>query len=235
MAKKKKSTSDNASSRIFFFGVVGLSIICFIGIILLNNIQKTNASNAASAAFDYQSQPYLGQKNAPVKIVEFGDYKCPICKNFNDRVFPSIDNDLIKTGKVDYYFMNDPFIFTDSTRAALFAETVYHELGNNAFWKFHDKLYSKQPEESKYEKIDLYSTSFLEKALSEVVSKKDTEKVSLAFKTKKYESALDKDTSYVKQLGITGTPTFFVNGKQFNGNTYQDLIDMVNKSVKNNN
>lgn len=235
MAKKKKSTSNNSSSRLFFFGVVGLAIICFIALILLSNFQKTDASNASAASFDYQNQPYLGQKNAPVKIVEFGDYKCPICKNFNDNIFPGIDKDLIKTGKATYYFMNDPFIYTDSTRAALFAETVYHELGNNAFWKFHEQLYSKQPADSKYEKIDLYSTSFLEKTLNEVVSQKDTEKVAQAFNTKKYESALEKDTSYVKQLGITGTPTFFINGKLFKGSTYQDLIDMVNNAAKKNN
>lgn len=229
MATKKKSKS-NKSSRMFFFGVVGLAIFCFIGIMLLSNNQKTSDSNASAATFDYQHQPYLGKKNAPIKMVEFGDYKCPICKNFNDTVFPAIDKDLIKTGKVQYYFMNDPFIYTDSTRAALFAETVFQELGNDAFWKFHDQLYSEQPADSKYEKIDLYSTSFLEKTLSKVVSQTDSEKVAEAFKTKKYQSALDKDTSYVNQLGISGTPTFFVNGQQFNGNSYQELFDMVNKA-----
>ncbi|MBT2655994.1 thioredoxin domain-containing protein [Bacillus sp. ISL-18] len=234
MATKKKSKSKNSSSRMFFFGVVGLAIICFIGIMLLSNIQKTDVSNTSAATFDYQHQPYLGQKNAPVKMVEFGDYKCPICKNFNDTVFPAIDKELIQTGKVQFYFMNDPFIYTDSTRAALFAETVFQELGNDAFWKFHDQLYSEQPSDSKYEKIDLYSTSFLEKTLSKVVSQTDSEKVAKAFKIKKYQSTLDKDTSYVNQLGISGTPTFFVNGQQFNGNSYQDLIDMVNKAATEN-
>jgi hypothetical protein len=62
--------------------------------------------------------------------------------------------------------MNDPFIYIDSTRAALFAKIVYRELGNEAFWKFHDQLYSEQPADSKYEKIDLYSTSFLETTLN---------------------------------------------------------------------
>jgi protein-disulfide isomerase len=231
MAKKKKSTTSNSSARLFFFCVVGLTIICFIAIIMLSNFGKTNASNASAASFDYQNQPYLGQKNAPVKMVEFGDYKCPICKNFNNTVFPAIDKDLIKTGKVTYYFLNYPFIYTDSTRAALFAETIFHELGNRAFWKFHDQLYSEQPAASKYEKIDLYSTSFLEETLNKVASQTDSEKVAQAFKTKKYESALDKDTSYVNQLGITGTPTFFVNGKLFKGNTYKELIDMVNQAA----
>lgn len=225
MAKKKKTTS----SRMFFFGVIGLAIIGIAALMMLGSLPKTSAS---TASFDYQNQPYLGQKNAPVKIVEFGDYKCPICKNFNDHVFPALYQDLVKTGKADFYFMNDPFIYTDSTRAALFAVTVYHELGNNAFWKFHDALYSKQPADSKYEQIDLYSAGFLENVLKKVVSQADADKVALAFNTKKYVKALETDTTYVKQLGITGTPTFFINGKEFNGNSYQDLIDMVNSAAK---
>ncbi|WHY93093.1 thioredoxin domain-containing protein [Neobacillus cucumis] len=226
MGKNKKSTSNNQSSRKFFFGVVGLTIICLIALVMLSNLQKKDGT------FDYNGQPYIGDKDAPVKIVEFGDYKCPICKNFNESVFPGIDKDLIKTGKAQFYFMNNPFIFTDSTRSALFAETVYHELGNESFWKFHEHLYSKQPADSKYEQIDLYSQDFLEKTLKEVVNQKDSAKVVEAFKAEKYKSDLEKDKSYVTNLNITGTPTFYVNGKQFTGNTYQDLVDTVNKEAQ---
>jgi protein-disulfide isomerase len=224
--KTRKTHLNNQSNHWFMIGVIGLAVICLASIVLLSKFQNQDVS------FSYKNLPYLGNKNAPVKIVEFGDYKCPICKNFNDTVFPGIDKELIKTGKASFYFMNDPFIYTDSTRSAQYAETVYNVLGNKAFWKFHDTLYSKQPSDSKYEQIDLYSTAFLEKTLKEVTSQEDVDKVTKAFKAKKYESSLNKDTSYVNKLSIQGTPIFFVNGKEFKGNSYQELVDMVIKAAK---
>lgn len=94
---------------------------------------------------NYKDQPYLGQEGAPVQIVEFGDYKCPACKNFNENIFPQIKADLVDTGKAQFYFINYPFINIDSTRSAQFAEAIYQELGNEAFWNFHKLLYEKQP------------------------------------------------------------------------------------------
>ncbi|WEG12135.1 thioredoxin domain-containing protein [Pullulanibacillus sp. KACC 23026] len=230
MALKKKVKKKSGFSIWIFYGTIGIIAICTVVLIIIGHSQSSKVAGAVT--FNYNDEPYLGKKGAPVKIVEFGDYKCPICKNFNDATFPAIDQDLIQTGKATFYFMNDPFINKDSTRAALFAETVYNELGNKLFWKFHDLLYSKQPADSKYEQIDLYSESFLEKTLSEITSPTNVNKVVQAFKTNKFKSALDKDTAYVNQLSIQGTPTFFVNGKEFTGNSYQELVDQVDQLAK---
>ncbi|WP_409294914.1 DsbA family protein [Peribacillus sp. SCS-26] len=219
-------TKKTGQSNLFFFLVVGLIIAAAAGIAILSNMQGKEAS------FDYRSQPYLGKESAPVNIVEFGDYKCPVCKNFTLSVFPQIKKDLIDTGKAKLYFMNDPIIYKDSSRSALFGETVFHELGNAEFWKFHDELYKQQPDDPKYEQMDIYSASFLTRILKENTGKNNVDKVMKAFDEEKYEKELKNDLSLVKELGVTGTPTFFVNGKQFKGKTYQDLIDMVNKEAK---
>ncbi|GGH82569.1 protein-disulfide isomerase [Pullulanibacillus pueri] len=227
--KRKKTNKRNVKkqkARGYIYGAIGLFVIALAVVIIVGNVQKTEA------AFDYKGQPYLGDKRAPVKIVEFGDYKCPYCKNFNETAFPEIEKDLVDTGKASFYFLNDPFIYTDSTRSALFAETVYHALGNQIFWKFHDQLYGKQPADSKYEQMDVYTNDFLQKTLQEVTSQAKVDKVMKAFKAKKYENDLKKDQSYVSKLGIQGTPAFFINGKEFKGTTYDDLIEMVNKAAK---
>src|SRR3954463_6148013 len=123
--KKAKKTKKQSSK--FLFWVIGFVTICLVGLIFLSN-------NAKKEAIDYAGQPFLGEKSAPVKIVEFGDYKCPYCKNFNDSLLPSIEKDLIDTGKASLYFMNYSFINVDSTRSAKFAEAVFKELGNETFW-----------------------------------------------------------------------------------------------------
>jgi protein-disulfide isomerase len=221
--KKAKKTKKQSSK--FLFWVIGFVTICLVGLIFLSN-------NAKKEAIDYTGQPFLGEKSAPVKIVEFGDYKCPYCKNFNDSLLPSIEKDLIDTGKASLYFMNYSFINVDSTRSAKFAEAVFKELGNETFWKFHELLYKKQPEDSKAEQMDVYTESFLKDTLSDIVSEAEVNKVVNAFKNDEAKEAWEKDMSAASRLSITSTPAIYINGVKFEGNTYNDFKDRVNKAVK---
>jgi protein-disulfide isomerase len=226
MAKKKKNNSTGTSSK-WIFWVVGLFSICVLGLIFLGNF-----SDQKEAAINYENEPYLGEASAPVQIVEFGDYKCPACKRFNESFFPQIEKELIETGKAQFYFMNFPFINVDSDRSALFAETVYQELGNEPFWAFHKALYEKQPEDLKYEKIDLYTDSFLEDLLKETATEEESAQVMAAFKENAGKDALRKDLSLVDKLGVTGTPALFVNGEPFEGRSFDEFKDMVEKAAK---
>ncbi|WP_445506544.1 DsbA family protein [Niallia sp. 03190] len=222
VSKKNK----NKPSK-FLYWIIGISIFCIICLVILSNLPKD------AAAIDYTDQPFLGEDSAAVSIIEFGDYKCPVCKNFNASFFPKIKKDFIDTGKAKFYFMNYPFIHTDSTRSALFAETIYHELGKDAFWKFHELLFEKQPDDVKYESIDLYTETFLKETLNDMASDEEMEKVVQAFEENKYKDSLEKDLSYVDSLSITGTPTIFINGIKFEGNTYEEFKEIVNRAATN--
>ncbi|RLQ96237.1 DsbA family protein [Falsibacillus albus] len=224
--KNHKERKKNSSSANLVFWVGGIVIICIIGFIVLGSRQQKEGT------FDYKNEPFIGDKAAKVNIVEFGDYKCPVCKNFNQDFFPIIKKKFVDSGQAKFYFMNYAFINVDSKRAAKFAETVYKELGNDTFWKFHHLLYEKQPDDPKYEKMDYFTDSFLEKTLTEVASKKDAEKVMDAYNNSEALDYYDKDMNYVKKLKINSTPTIFVNGKQFTGRTLDDLTEMVNKAEK---
>ncbi|CAN7528762.1 DsbA family protein [Peribacillus frigoritolerans] len=228
MANKKKGNPKQSSA--FTFWIIGLIAIIIIGFIFLANGKKDE--DTAVNEIDYKSQPYLGEKSAPVQIVEFGDYKCPVCKTFEEQFFPSIQSELIDTGKAQFYFMNYSFINVDSTRSAKFAESVYQELGNKTFWEFHELLFDKQPADLKYEKEDVFTDKFLEETLKEIANDKDVKKVVTSFKAKKSEDQWNKDMELADELGVTGTPSLFVNGKKFEGNTIDDLVKMVDDAAK---
>ncbi|MEH7502866.1 thioredoxin domain-containing protein [Neobacillus drentensis] len=233
MAKNKNNKKNQAksSSPTFTFWVVGLVAVFILAFIFLGNHSKQQ-EKTKSTEIDYSNQPFLGEKSAPVSIIEFGDYKCPNCKNFDKDVVPIIQKELVDTGKAKLYFMNDSFINVDSTRSAKFAESVFQELGNETFWKFHDLLFEKQPEDTKYEKVDVFTEDFLVDTLKEVASDSDVDKVVKNFQDKKSDKAWDKDMDYAKKLGVTGTPTVFVNGEKFEGQTIDDLKEMVEKAAK---
>jgi protein-disulfide isomerase len=230
--KNKNSKKSSQSSSKFVFWTVGIIAAFILGFIFIGNHTKPAEKAKPKDTIDYRNQPFLGDKSAPVSIIEFGDYKCPNCKNFATNVVPVIQKKLVDNGKAKLYFMNDAFIYDDSFRAAKFAESVYQELGNKTFWKFHELLYKKQPEDPKYEKMDVYDEKFLTDVLKEVASDSDVSKVVDHFRAKKSDAAFNKDMEYVKELGVTGTPTIFVDGKIFQGQTMDDLIAMVDKAAK---
>ncbi|WP_317779252.1 DsbA family protein [Peribacillus sp. CSMR9] len=229
MANKKKGNPKQSSA--FMFWIIGLIAVIIIGFIFLAN-GKDKDTDTAVSEMDYKSQPYLGEKSAPVQIVEFGDYKCPVCKTFEEKFFPSIQSELIDTGKAQFYFMNYSFINVDSIRSAKFAESVYQELGNDTFWKFHELLYDKQPDDPKYEKEDVFTDKFLEDTLKEIANDKDVKKVVSSFKADNSEDQWNKDMKIADELGVSGTPSLFVNGKKFEGNTIDDLVKMVDDAAK---
>ncbi|WP_416827361.1 DsbA family protein [Ectobacillus polymachus] len=229
MANTKKKRKASSSSKWFFWIIGIISVLLVGGLIVLGN---TSISSKQVAKIDYSGQPYIGKDTAPVQIVEFGDYKCPVCKTFNETIVPQITKEFVDTGKAKLYFMNYAFISVDSTRAALFSETVYEELGNSTFWRFHDLLYKKQPEDPKYEKMDYFTEAFLTDTLKEVASSDDVNKVVQAFSQNKAQAALDKDMSYVSKLQISGTPSLFINGKKFEGQTFDDLRKMIDDAAK---
>lgn len=235
MANNKKNTKQKStsSSTKFTFWVIGLVVVCILGLIFFNNNNKqVDNPQTKAVAIDYSNQPFLGDKSAPVSIIEFGDYKCPNCKDFGDNVVPTIQKELVDTGKAKFYFMNDAFIFNDSKRSAKFAESVYQELGNDTFWKFHELLYKKQPTDPKYEKMDVYDEKFLTDTLKEISNDQDVNKVVENFRAKKSDDAFNKDMGYAAKLNVTGTPTIFVDGKMFSGQTMDDLIKMVDQAAK---
>ncbi|MFJ8259350.1 DsbA family protein [Peribacillus asahii] len=225
MANKKNKKNQSST---FTFWIIGLVAVIIIGFIFL----AQGKDKDSTFEMDYQGQPYLGEESAPVQIVEFGDYKCPACKAFEKGFFPLMKEALIDSGKAQFYFMNYSFINVDSERSAKFAEAVYQELGNETFWKFHELLFTKQPDDLKYEKVDVYTDKFLEDTLKEIVSKSDAAKVVKTFKAKSAEEAWQVDMDAASELGVTGTPAIFVDGKKFEGNTLEDLEKMVDEAAK---
>lgn len=90
--------------------------------------------------------PVLGDKGAPVTIIEFSDYECPFCKRHFLQTFPSLKTNYIDTGKVKLVFRD--FIAVPShnpaaTTEAVAAQCVKDQKGDEAYFKFHDEIYSK--------------------------------------------------------------------------------------------
>lgn len=188
---------------------------------------------------DISNEPMLGDPDAPVTIVEFGDYKCPACGFFANNILPAIDAEYIQTGKVNFVFKNFPFIFEDSTRAAIYTEGVFNKLGNDAFWKINKSIFAYQNEiypnnDLTNEHKDMYTEDYLEKTSKELFGNEDAKKLSKILSDDKHKDEVNNDLDEAKDAQVQGTPTVFVNGqKVYNSLNYEMIKGAIDEALNN--
>ncbi|WP_273831851.1 DsbA family protein [Guptibacillus sedimenti] len=221
--KKNQATKLKQKPKAWMYGLAAAAAVVIVVVIIM-----TTGSNSGGSSEEAMNQPFLGDENAQVEVIEFGDYKCPYCKAFEQSFFPQIDQELIQTGDVKFTFMNYPFINVDSNRSAEFAEVVYQELGNDVFWEFHSLMYEKQTEGT--EQQDIYTEDYLFDTLKEITDEEKAEQVLTAFQDGAGEEAVEYDLKRAKDLDVSGTPALFVNGEPFEGQTIEDLKKMVEEA-----
>lgn len=154
-----------------------------------------------------QGHPILGNPKAPVTLIEFGDFKCPVCRRFEETVFPLLKKDYIDTGKVKMTFLNMQFIGPDSVTAGIAGESVYHQ-NPQAFWQFYDAIYRNQQDES-----TIWATpEFLVQLAKQHVTGIDVTRLEQDIRTQKYAADVERDMNNGKKLGINAVPAVYVNG-----------------------
>ncbi len=166
----------------------------------------------------------LGDKDAPVTIVEFSDYECPFCKRHFETVLPKLKEKYIDTGKVKYIFRDMPLPFHDplATQEAMAAECAKEQGGDQAYYRYHDSLYKNTNSNGNgMPKSDLYKLA-KETGL-------DSAKFKNCLDSEKFADEVKKDAEDGAKYGVEGTPGFFVNGWFIKGaypyEAFEELIE----------
>ena len=151
---------------------------------------------------------HLGDPNAPVKVDVYADFRCSACLYYAQNVEPQIIQNYVDTGKVYYTFhffnvidLNDG---TDASYRAANAALCAGE--QNHFWDYHDTLYANQISESASLFTDARFVTMAENL------KLDMTAFNQCYQAKKYASVVQNDNTQAGKLGVTGTPSIFVNG-----------------------
>lgn len=220
--KKKRNTTKNAQQQkkqqsnvpaILFFSISGVVIVAFLIFFAMNsgNDSTQNVANEEPLEYEftYEGQPSIGDEDAPIKIAEFGDYSCSHCKDFHDVVYPEIKKDFIDTGKVQFFFINFPFIDDDSVNIAKGGEAVFAQ-NKDAFWDYHDLVYQQEQREEQWATNDV-----LTELVADNLPHIDADQFKEDLENNAQISAINEDLTIVKEAGITSTPTMFINGKEF--------------------
>jgi len=159
-----------------------------------------------------------GPPDAPVTLVEYGDYECPFCA----QAYPILKNVRKHFGtRLRFVYRNFPLseIHPRATPAALVAETAAL---HGKFWEMHDLLFDHQERMSdadlaKYAaQLGIGSEAFLEGIQSEDVGRR-----------------VQEDFMGGVRSGVNGTPTFFLNGARYDGSWYYaDLVAAIDAAIR---
>lgn len=163
--------------------------------------------------------PVRGNENAKVTIVEFSDFECPFCGAFYKDTLPQIIKDYVDTGKVKMYYRHFPLSFhPKATPLANIAECANDQ---GAFWKMHDKIFDNNSTVA-----NMTDEDFKQWAADLGL---DTVKFNNCYDNKEHQNLVDEDQQAGTAVGVSGTPTFYINGKQLVGaqpfSAFQAAID----------
>ena len=145
--------------------------------------------------------PILGNANAPITILEWGDYQCTFCYKFHQNTLDVIEEDFIKSGKVKLIFKDFPLNGPDSLLASE-ASFCAHDQGK--YWEFHDELYKNWGGE----RTGWITRDSLDRFANTV--NLDLEEFNRCLDEQKYQDKVLSLYEFGKEVGIDATPSFLV-------------------------
>ena len=243
MATKKRLTIQDLFSKISKVNITQVLVLllivaAFLLGVLFTKVQylEKNAGNTLAAASkagqtDQQAvpeqtgpekvsvddDPVLGDKSAPITMIEFVDYECPFCKRFFDETLPQIKSDYIDKGKMKLVMRDLPLSFHQNAhRESQAAECAREQGGDTAYFKYHDEIFKRTTSNGTGLALDQLSVIANDIGLngSALQSCLDSEK---------YKAEVDKDLADASAYGATGTPSFFI-GKSDSSGTFTGTI-----------
>jgi len=165
-------------------------------------------------------RPFQGSENATVTIVEFSDFQCPYCKVAYANV-----NTVLSTynGSVKYYLVQFPLSFHAAAQKSSEAFECAMLQGEALGWAMYDEMFTKGSGDGTGLAVaDL-------KAYAKNLSL-DTAKFNKCLDDNQTAAKVASDAEYGASVGVTGTPTFFVNGKEaVGGSAMQSAVEAILK------
>lgn len=193
-----------------FLAIVSIIIIAFVGVIVIN---RKHADAPGQTNNNVQPTNHVKGGNAKkVTLVEYGDFQCPVCGAY-EPVFRSVYEKY--KDDIQFQFRNFPLqqIHENALAGARAAEAANKQ---GKFWEMHDQLYDNQTTWSESATpqtyFEQYATSL---GLNMEQYRKD-------FSSSAVNDIINADIKEGEKLKVSGTPSIFINGKQYDNDQFTD-------------
>jgi len=216
---QEAGVSQNAPNPYVIPASIVVAGVLIAGAVLYTNRLPGNAPDAGQSAAVAEAvesgqsapadladdDPFLGDPDALVTIVEFGDFQCPFCGRFFKTTEQEIIEKYVKTGKAKFVYRDFPLtsIHEEAQKSAEASECADEQ---GKFWAYHDLLYTRQNELA----INNYKVWAGEIGLN-------TAQFNDCLDSGKFTAEVQKDFRDGRAAGIKGTPGTFVNRRLVEG------------------
>jgi protein-disulfide isomerase len=226
-ARKIAAERDARRKRLFAIAGTVVLVVIVVGALVWalrretpGNVQVQTAQ--ALPADIPQNGRVMGNPNAPVHVVEYGDFQCPACHGFFQNVQPTLIDQYIKPGKVSFEFRDYAFIGPESLRAA---EAASCAADQGKFWQYHDSLYLNQGAENSGALNDNRL-----KAIARGIGL-DTTQFDQCLDSGKHAADVTASIKDAQAKGVDSTPTLFVNGQKTDWRGWDGLKADIDKAL----
>jgi len=206
LAKNKSS-----GGRGFYFLVGGVVIAGGAALLMARSSETSSPQLAPPSVAETGVAPSadagvaMGSPDAPVTIVEFADYLCPHCRNFNAVTGKAIRRDFAGPGG-QVRWINYDFPLNQASWAPALAARCAHQQGN--YWQMHDVLYARSEE---WATESNPNGSFID--LAETLGM-DEDAFRACLSDRSGLQEIGAARQYGESIGVNSTPTLFINGRR---------------------
>jgi len=191
-------------------------------LLLLLLFAPTTAS-AQATFIGIDDDPQLGKADAKVTIIEFGDFQCPFCRAFWRDTLPRIKKEYVDTGRVRIVFRDfAQDVHPEALMTAMAAECADDQ---GKYWEFHDKAFREQDRRGR--DVVRYRIADVKRWATEIGLEPTA--FNECLDSERYKAEVQKDYKDGADIGMTGTPVFFINGRALVGAhpfpTFQKVIE----------
>lgn len=161
----------------------------------------------------------IGELDAPVVMVEYGDFRCPFCGLFARDSMPVILEKYVEAGLVRFEWRDAPFFGEESYVAAVAARAAGRQ---GKYWEYHSELYARAPERGRLE-----ITPAVLQSVAEAVGITDIAQFAADLNDEAVAAGVQRDFQEAVSLGINSVPIFLVNGVPLIGAQPLEIFEQV--------
>ena len=185
-----------------YFLAIPIIIGIVIGIGLTLNLESTsNDSSILNKENLMQGTTILGNPDAKITIVEFGDYQCTFCYKFHDETMKKIDQAYIKAENVNFVYRDFPL---NGPQSILASEASYCAQKQNKFWEYHNTLYDNWGGEN----TGWITKNVLIGFANDI--KLDLDSFSQCLENSEFKQKVLDNEQFAREIGIDATPSFLI-------------------------
>ena len=180
--------------------IIGIFVGAYLGI-AENDKVENNETLLTAQKLVRNGSPIVGNPNAPITILEWGDFQCTFCYRFHESSLDIIQREYIETGIANLVFKDFPLNGPDSVLAA---EAAYCAEDQGKYWSYHDELYANWAGERTGWITDDSLNQFA------ITSDLDIEKFNSCLDDHKYRQRVLDLEQFGREIGIDATPSFLI-------------------------